>query len=57
MIPAMTIFALIILVLAVARFVILLPTRNPSVDGSLAHRVQSAADVDSDAPSDRWITA
>ena len=54
MIPAMTILLLILLVLAVVRFVLLRPIRTRPVDSGLAHTVRRG-DVDS-AP-DRWLTA
>jgi hypothetical protein len=54
MISAMTILALLVLTLVVARLVLLRPTRNPSVDDSVAHTI---AGGNPDSPPTRWLTA
>ncbi len=50
----MTILLLVLLVLAVARFLLLRPLRTQPFDAELAHTIHHG-DVDS-AP-DRWLTA
>ena len=54
MIPAMTILLLVLLVLAIARFILLRPTRTRPVDDGLAHTIRRG---DVDTAPDCWLTA
>jgi hypothetical protein len=54
MIPAMTILLLVLLVLAIARFILLRPVRTRPVDDTLAHTIRHG---DVDATPDSWLTA
>ena len=54
MIPAMTILLLVLLVLAVARFILLRPARTRPVDDGLVHTIRRG---DVDTAPDGWLTA